>query len=229
MTNHTLQKARDPHINRPLILDRVVPSFTARTTHGTVQLEDYRGRWLILFSHPADFTPVCTSEFIALQRSISEFESRNCDLLGLSVDSIYSHVAWVRNIREKFDIEISFPVIEDISMSISQAYGMLDENSDTTATVRAVFFIDPNSILRAKVIYPMQVGRSVPELIRTLSALQAVDEYGMSAAESWQPGQPLMPLAPTTVEQANAICAAANQTEWYYTDPSHPRDALEPR
>ena len=229
MTNHTSQNIRDPHINRPLILDRVVPSFTARTTHGKVQLEDYRGRWLMLFSHPAAFTPVCTSEFIALQRSINEFENRNCALLGLSVDSIYAHVAWIRNIEEKFDVAISFPVIEDISMSISQAYGMLDENSDTTATVRAVFFIDPNSILRAKIIYPMQVGRSVPELIRALSALQAVDEQGMSAAESWQPGQPLIPLAPTTVEQANSICAAANRTEWYYTAPSHVTDALEQR
>lgn len=212
----------------PLTLNQVVPSFVARSTHGTVCLEDYRGKWLLLFSHPADFTPVCTSEFIAFQRAIDAFKIRDCELVGLSVDSIYSHVAWVRNIQEKFGVEITFPIIEDISMSISRAYGMLDEHSESTATVRAVFFIDPQSVLRAKIIYPMQVGRSISEIIRALSALQATDEQGMSAAENWQPDDPLMPLAPTTIEQANAIAQTKDRTEWYYTAPTNGKHSPQP-
>ena len=202
----------------PLLIDRRVPSFTARSTQGIISLDDYLGNWVILFSHPADFTPVCTSEFIGLQRSIHEFEARKCALLGLSIDSIYSHVAWVRNIKERFDIEITFPIIEDISMSIASAYCMLDETSESTATVRAVFFINPSGLLRAKIYYPMQVGRSVAEILRTLSALQAVDQHGMSAAEGWQPGEKLVPMAPTTVSEADKAFSTPNQTEWYYTD-----------
>jgi len=204
--------------NEPLMLDRPVPSFVARSTQGTVSSEDYRGRWLILFAHPADFTPVCTSEFIALQRAQKEFEMRECALLGLSIDSIYAHVAWVRNIKEKFGVEIRFPIVEDISMAISTAYGMLDEASTSTATVRAVFFIDPSGNLRAKIFYPMQVGRSVPEIIRVLSALQASDEQKMSAPEGWKPGEKLIPMAPTTLKEANAISSMPDMTEWYYTE-----------
>jgi len=166
-----------------LLIDRPVPRFVARTTHGTLSLDDFSGRWLILFAHPADFTPVCTSEFISLQRHLGEFNQRQCALLGLSVDSIYSHVAWVRNIKEKFGIEISFPIVEDISMAISTAYGMLDQNSESTATVRAVFFIDPAGLLRAKLMYPMQVGRSIPEIVRTLIALQETDHTDASGQD----------------------------------------------
>ncbi|MEJ2178238.1 MAG: peroxiredoxin [Gammaproteobacteria bacterium] len=204
--------------NGPLMLDRPVPSFVARRTQGTISSEDYRGRWLILFAHPADFTPVCTSEFIALQRAHKEFEMRECALLGLSVDSIYEHVAWVRNIKEKFGVEIGIPIIEDISMAISTAYGMLDTASTSTATVRAVFFIDPRGNLRAKIFYPMQIGRSVPEIIRVLSALQASDEQTMSTPEGWKPGEKLVPMAPTTLKEANAISSMPDMTEWYYTE-----------
>lgn len=205
-------------LDQPLLLGRPVPTFVARSTQGTVSLEDYRGRWLIMFAHPADFTPVCTSEFIALQRARNEFENRECALLGLSVDSIYAHVAWVRNIKEKFDVEIEFPIVEDISMAISTAYGMLDNGSDSTATVRAVFFIDPSGLLRAKILYPMQVGRSVTEIIRVLSALQSSDEHKMSAPEGWKPGEELVPMAPTTLKEANSISAKSGMTEWYYTE-----------
>jgi peroxiredoxin (alkyl hydroperoxide reductase subunit C) len=205
-------------LNGPVLLDRPVPSFTARSTHGQISLDDYKGQWLILFSHPADFTPVCTSEFIGLQRSIREFEQRRCALLGLSVDSIYSHLAWVRNIDEKFGVEISFPIIEDISMAISTAFGMLDQSSNNTSTVRSVFFIDPEGLLRAKILYPMQVGRSVAEIIRTLSALQSVNEHHMSAPEGWQPGSKMVPMAPTTVTEADLVLAKEDSTEWYYTD-----------
>jgi len=203
---------------RNLLIDRPVPLFTARSTHGNISLEDYRGQWLVLFAHPADFTPVCTSEFIALQRNVDEFEKRGCALLGLSVDSIYSHVAWVRNIKEKFGVEISFPVIEDISMTISSAYGMLDQNSESTSTIRAVFFIDPEGILRAKIFYPMQVGRSVNEILRALSALQESELNHATAPEGWLPGEQLVPMAPTTVDEANSVSALPERTEWYYTE-----------
>ncbi len=208
---------QNPIQQASLMLDRPVPSFIARSTKGPISSEDYRGKWLIMFSHPADFTPVCTSEFIALQRSIKEFDRRECQLVGLSVDSIYSHVAWVSNIKEKFGIEISFPIIEDISMAIATAYGMLDSTSTSTATVRAVFFIDPDGILRAKIHYPMQVGRSVAEILRTLTALQTVDEQQMSAPEGWQVGEKLVPMAPTTVEEANQVKSIPENIEWYYT------------
>ena len=209
------------HLDHPsatLLIDRPVPGFVARSTHGEISLADYRDRWLILFAHPADFTPVCTSEFIALQRHIDDFNKRRCALLGLSVDSIYSHVAWVRNIKEKFGVEIGFPIIEDISMAISTAYGMLDYSSDNTSTVRAVFFIDPTGLLRAKLMYPMQVGRSVPEILRTLTALQDTDAQSATAPESWAPGDPLVPLAPTTIAEANAVSSQPERTEWYYTE-----------
>jgi peroxiredoxin (alkyl hydroperoxide reductase subunit C) len=207
-----------PTASPALMLDRPVPSFVARSTQGKVSLDDYKGRWLIMFAHPADFTPVCTSEFIALQRAANEFEMRGCALLGLSVDSIYAHLAWVRNIKEKFGVEIKFPIVEDISMAISKAYGMLDRSSNSTATVRAVYFIDPLGILRAKIFYPMQVGRSVAEIIRVLSALQSADEQQMSAPEGWMPGEKLVPMAPTTLNEANAVSAMSDMTEWYYTE-----------
>ena len=197
-------------------IDRLVPGFTARSTRGELSLSDYRNRWVILFSHPADFTPVCTSEFIAFERASDQFEAMNCALLGLSVDSIYAHVAWLRNIHERFGVEITFPVIEDISMSIARAYGMIDEGSNSTATVRAVYFIDPTGILRAKIHYPMQVGRSVAEILRTLAALQAADEHGMTAPEDWQPGDALVPLAPITMEEAGKSNTSRDRADWYY-------------
>ena len=206
----------------PLLIGRKVPSFTARSTVGMVNLEDFRGKWLILFAHPADFTPVCTSEFIALQKAKPTFDRLECALLGLSVDSIYSHVAWVRNIQEKFGIQIEFPIVEDISMAISSSYQMIDEASTTTATVRAVFFIDPEGILRAKIVYPMQVGRSVEEILRTLQALQSVDTCGMSAGEGWNPGQNLMPMAPTTISEAQSLMDKGDRAEWYYSNQATP-------
>jgi peroxiredoxin (alkyl hydroperoxide reductase subunit C) len=136
------------------------------------------------------------------------------------VDSIYSHVAWVRSIRESFGVEIGFPIIEDISMTIARAYGMLDEASDSTATVRCVFFIDPGGILRAKVYYPMQIGRSAAEILRTLSALQAVEKHpGMSTPEGWQPDDELIPMAPITLAEADRKGAQQGSQEWYYSMP----------
>ena len=137
------------------------PQFTAETTFGTLKLEDFRGSWLILFSHPADFTPVCTTEFMGFARHYDEFQAMNTELLGLSIDSHYSHVAWVRNIKEKWDVDIQFPIIADLSMEVARAYGMIQPGASDTSAVRATFVIDPEGILRAMVYYPMNAGRSV--------------------------------------------------------------------
>ena len=144
-----------PRLNEP------APDFKAKTTHGERSLADYKGKWLILFSHPADFTPVCTTEFIGFQKAADTFRGMNCELIGLSIDSLYSHLAWTQNIQEKFGVEISFPIIEDIKMDVARAYGMVHPGAADTQAVRATFFIDPNGILRAMVYYPMSNGRSI--------------------------------------------------------------------
>lgn len=156
-------------------LNEAAPAFNAKTTHGDRQLADYKGKWLILFSHPADFTPVCTTEFIGFQKHADTFRSMNCELLGLSIDSLYSHLAWTQNIKEKFGVEISFPIIEDIKMDVAKAYGMVHPGAADTQAVRATFFIDPNGILRAMVYYPMSNGRSIDEFVRLLQAMQTSD------------------------------------------------------
>ena len=179
-------------------------------------MQDLRGSWVILFSHPADFTPVCTSEFIAIQNNLEAFQALKCQVLGLSVDSIYSHIAWIKSIQQNFDVEIGFPIIEDISMTISRAYGMLDEHSNSTSTVRAVFFINPEGVLRAKILYPMQVGRSIQEILRTLAALQQAELHQATTPENWHPGDAMVPLAPTTIQEANARPVEHASPEWYY-------------
>ncbi len=149
--------------------------FRVRTTRGERSLADYRGRWLLLFSHPADFTPVCTSEFIAFARAHGRFQALGCELLGLSVDSLFAHLAWVRSIEAGFGVEIPFPIAEDISMGLARAYGMLHPADTSTATVRGSFLIDPSGTIRMLSYYPMTTGRSVEELLRTLAALQESD------------------------------------------------------
>ncbi|HMM72867.1 MAG TPA: peroxiredoxin, partial [Rhodocyclaceae bacterium] len=151
-----------PRLNEP------APDFNAKTTHGDRKLADYKGKWLILFSHPADFTPVCTTEFIGFQKAADTFRSMNCELIGLSIDSLYSHLAWTQNIKEKFGVEISFPIIEDIKMDVARAYGMVHPGAADTQAVRATFFIDPEGVLRAMVYYPMSNGRSIDEFVRLL-------------------------------------------------------------
>ncbi|GBR03188.1 peroxiredoxin [Acetobacter oeni] len=166
----------------------MAPDFTARTTQGALTLSDLRGQWVLLFSHPADFTPVCTSEFIALAREADRFAALNCRLVGLSVDSLPSHLAWLEAIRVSFGVRVPFPVVEDPSMAIARAYGMLDVAADSSATVRGVYVIDPAGVIRAITWYPASVGRSVEELLRLLQALQQADRAGVLTPEGWQPG-----------------------------------------
>ncbi|WP_235817998.1 peroxiredoxin [Brucella thiophenivorans] len=191
------------------------PGFTARSTAGEVSLAGYRGRWLLLFSHPADFTSVCTSEFIAFSRAREKFSAVNCELMGLSVDSLYSHVAWLRDIERSFGVRVEFPLIEDSAMVIATAYGMLDASSENSSTVRATYVIDPEGIVRAIVWYPMNVGRSVDELLRLVQALQTSEKVGALAPEDWRPGQPLVEPAASSLDEAAQT--AEGQT-WYHRE-----------
>jgi peroxiredoxin (alkyl hydroperoxide reductase subunit C) len=200
-----------PRMNEP------APAFEAPTTHGVKKLEDYKGKWLILFSHPADFTPVCTTEFMAFARAHEEFQAMNTELLGLSIDSHYSHVAWVRNIKEKFGVEIPFPIIADLSMDVARAYGMIQPGASDTSAVRATFVIDPDGILRAMVYYPMSNGRSIPEFVRLVKALQTSDANKVATPEGWQPGEKVIVPPPASVEDAEARMAEGYEcTDWYF-------------
>lgn len=160
-----------PRLNEP------APAFDALTTHGRKSLADYHGKWLILFSHPADFTPVCTTEFTAFARRADDFAALNTELIGLSIDSHYAHIAWVRSIKESFGVDIRFPIIADLDMKVAQAYGMIQPGASDTQAVRATFIIDPEGILRAMVYYPMTNGRSIDEFYRLVQALQTADNH----------------------------------------------------
>jgi len=176
------------------------PDFEARTTRGPVRLSDYRGRWLVFFSHPADFTPVCTTEFVALARHQDRFEAMDCALLGLSVDSLYAHLAWVRAIEDRFDVKINFPIVEDPSMAVGHAFGMIDENAADSAAMRTSYFIDPQGTIRATTCYPHNVGRSVDEMLRLLAALQLADRQDVLIPEGWQPGDDVLEIPPLSAE-----------------------------
>ncbi|MCX7751225.1 MAG: peroxiredoxin, partial [Candidatus Bipolaricaulota bacterium] len=155
-----MQVSTFPRLNEP------APEFEAVTTHGVLRLSDFRDRWLILFSHPADFTPVCTTEFIAFAEIYPELQKRGVDLLGLSIDSVYSHIAWLRNIEEKTGVKIPFPVIADLNKEVATLYGMIQPGASKTEAVRAVFIIDPKGILRAMIYYPLTTGRNMQEILR---------------------------------------------------------------
>ncbi len=178
-----------PRIGEP------APEFKAVTTQGEINFpEDYKGSWVILFSHPADFTPVCTSEFMTFATMEDQFEKANCKLVGLSVDGLYSHIAWLRTIKEKIqykgmkDVEVKFPLIEDITMEVAQKYGMIQPGESNTKAVRAVFVIDPKGIVRTVLYYPLSLGRNFDELYRIVIALQTADAFSVATPADWRPG-----------------------------------------
>jgi peroxiredoxin (alkyl hydroperoxide reductase subunit C) len=171
------------------------PEFKAVTTQGEINFpSDYKGSWAILFSHPADFTPVCTSEFMTFASLESKFNEANCKLVGLSVDGLYSHIAWLRTIKEKIEykgmknVEVNFPLIEDITMEVARKYGMMMPGESSTKAVRAVFFVDPKGIIRAIIYYPLSLGRNFDELYRALIAMQAADAFSIATPADWRPG-----------------------------------------
>ena len=184
----------DQVYSMPRIGDKA-PEFKAVTTQGDINFPgDYKGKWVILFSHPADFTPVCTSEFMTFASMADDFKKMNTELVGLSVDGLYSHIAWLRTIKEKIeykgmkDVEVKFPLIEDITMEVSKRYGMLQPGESSTKAVRAVFFIDPKGVIRTIIYYPLAVGRNFDEIKRVLIALQTADNFSVALPADWRPG-----------------------------------------
>lgn len=200
-----------PRLNEP------APDFHAKTTMGPRKLSDYKGRWLVLFSHPADFTPVCSTEFMAFARNHERFLELGCDLLGLSVDSTHAHIAWVRNIKQNFGVDIRFPIIDDVSMQVASTYGMIMPGASDTSAVRATFVIDPDSTLRAMLYYPMPTGRSIDEIVRLVQALQCADANGVATPEGWQPGDRAIVPPPATIEEAEKRESQGYEyTDWYF-------------
>jgi len=207
----------DATVSLPRLNERA-PEFDAPTTHGKKSLKDYEGKWLVLFSHPADFTPVCTTEFIAFAQAHPEFKAIGCELLGLSIDSQHSHIAWARNIEAKFGVKIPFPIIADLSMAVAKAYGMVHPGASDTQAVRATFVIDPKGVLRAMLYYPMSNGRSIPEILRLVKSLQTSTAHGVATPAGWQPGDKVIVPPPSTTEDADKRVKAGEYecVDWYF-------------
>ncbi len=202
----------------PPRIGEAAPDFEAETTHGILRLEDYRGSWLLFFSHPADFTAVCTSELLALAEIQEQLRRIHCEILGLSVDSIFSHIAWVRSIEEKFGVTVGFPLAADTTGEIARRYGMVMPAQSPNEPVRTVFVIDDRQVVRASLAYPMTTGRDMAELLRLVKALQATDAHGVATPAGWQPGDPALAPPPRTQAMAaeRARDAGPACPDWYY-------------
>ena len=219
----------------PRIGDKA-PSFTAVTTQGDIRFpEQYAGSWVILFSHPADFTPVCTSEFMTFATLEDKFAKANCKLVGLSVDGLFSHIAWLRTIKEKIsyrgmrDVEVKFPLIEDITMSVAKKYGMIQPGESSTKAVRAVFFIDPKGVIRAMIYYPLSMGRNFDELYRALVAMQTADAFSCATPADWQPGDPVIVPPPGSCGMAKDRMAQKEGItchDWFFCTKPLPREEI---
>lgn len=214
------------------------PEFEASTTQGKINFpKDFKGKWIILFSHPSDFTPVCTSEFMTFGKMQQEFENLNCQLVGLSIDGLYSHIAWLRTIKEKIDfkgmknIDIKFPLIDDITMKVGNMYGMVQPGESSTAAVRAVFFIDPKGIIRTILYYPMAVGRNFDEIKRVLIGLQTVDNFNVSLPADWRPGdEVIIPTAGTAEiakDRMEGKEGAMKCYDWFFCTKELSREEVE--
>jgi len=219
------------------LIGEIAPAFKAETTQGPVNFpEDFKGKWVIFFSHPADFTPVCTTEFMTFASKTAEFKKLNCEMLGLSVDSIFSHIAWLRTIKEKLKyknisgVEATFPLIADIDMKVANKYGMIQSESADTATVRAVFFIDPQSKVRAIIYYPRFNGRNTDEIKRLLIAMQTTDKFQCATGADWQPGEDVIIPMPTTSGTATERVEKAGKDyeclDWFFCFKKLPKEQL---
>lgn len=207
-----------PRINDP------APDFKAMSTQGEITLSQFTkaGKWVLLFSHPADFTPVCTTEFIEFSRLAPEFEARNVQCIGLSVDSIYSHLGWEQNIEKNFGQKVPFPVIADRNMAVAQLYGLIHPGASDTATVRAVFLIDPTGKVRFLIYYPLSMGRNSAEILRAIDAAQTADKHGIATPVNWKPGEEVIvppPVNETALRERLEMGkkGEVNQTDWYFS------------
>ena len=211
--NATQTPASLPRIGSP------APQFEAVTTHGVLKLEDFKGSWLVLFSHPADFTPVCTTEFMAFAQIHPKLREMNVELLGLSIDSVYSHIAWVRNIEEKLGQKITFPVIADLNKEVATLDGMLMPGESKTETSRCVFVIDDKQIIRAMIYYPLSTGRNMDEIVRLIQALQTTDKHGVACPANWRPGDKVIMPPPKTQEMAEERMKEKDieRADWYFS------------
>lgn len=217
MSDDTSTHASLPRLNEP------APDFTAETTHGTLTLSEFRGKkWVVLFSHPADFTPVCTTELTEFARKNDDFQKLNTQLIGLSIDSVYSHIAWIRSMEQHFGVKIPYPMIADLDMKVAQSYGMIHAGASSTATVRCVFVIDNKGIVRAMIYYPLTNGRNIDEILRLVKALQVSDANGVATPCNWQPGDKVIVPAPKTSEGAEKRLTeeGVEATDWYFTKKS---------
>jgi peroxiredoxin (alkyl hydroperoxide reductase subunit C) len=200
-----------PRLNEP------APDFKAVSTHGEIGLSQYKGKWVVLFSHPADFTPVCTTEFVAFAKNYDEFQKRNVQLIGLSIDSIYAHIAWIRNIEQNFGVRIPFPVIADLDMKVAQTYGMIHPGASSTATVRCVFVIDDKGLVRAMIYYPLTNGRNIDEILRLVDALQTNQTHQVATPANWRPGDKVIVPPPVTKDGAEErVQAGFECVDWYF-------------
>ncbi|MFW6056271.1 MAG: peroxiredoxin [Chloroflexota bacterium] len=198
-------------------LGEKAPDFEAQTTHGTLKLSDFKGSWLVIFSHPADFTPVCTTEFMAFAQIHPELRKRGVELMGLSVDSVTSHIAWARNIEERTGVKITFPIIADLDKGVSTKFGMVHPGQSKTETVRCVFVIDPNQIIRLVLYYPLTTGRNMDEILRVIDALQMTDANKVATPANWRPGDMVIVPPPLTQEAAEERLNQGYEcVDWYF-------------
>ena len=222
-------------ISIPRIGDKA-PAFKAVTTQGEINFpEQYSGSWVILFSHPADFTPVCTSEFMAFASMDEQFAKANCKLVGLSIDGLYSHIAWLRTIKEKIqykgmkNVEVNFPLIEDITMEVANKYGMIQPGESSTQAVRAVFVIDPKGIIRTIIYYPLSLGRNFDELYRVIIALQTADAFSVATPADWRPGDDvIVPTAGSCGVAKERMEAKQDITcyDWFFCTKKIPKEKV---
>ncbi|GEL77722.1 peroxiredoxin [Tenuibacillus multivorans] len=208
--------------NQPISLPRIgdkAPNFEVNTTQGPIKLEDYKGKWLVLFSHPADFTPVCTTELVAFQDIYPELRELNTELLGLSIDSTQSHIAWIRNMEENFNTKIEFPVIADLSKEVAIKYGMIHPEDEGTQANRAVFVIDDNQVVQTIIYYPLTTGRNMDEIVRVVKALQATSNHQVSTPANWTPGDKVLVPPPGTQQAADERSGSDDEDieiiDWY--------------
>jgi peroxiredoxin (alkyl hydroperoxide reductase subunit C) len=212
MMNENQATVGMPRIGSP------APQFEAVTTHGVLKLSDYKGKWLVLFSHPADFTPVCTTEFLGFSEIHPKLKEMNVELMGLSIDSVYSHIAWARNIEEKFGKKITFPIIADLNKEVATLYGMIMPGESKTETSRAVFVIDGEQEIRAIIYYPLSTGRNMDEILRLIQALQTTDKHGVATPANWRPGDMAIIPPPKTQDAAEERVKEkhAECKDWYF-------------